>query len=224
MSAWCVCTMENTAYIDKKIKEIEIMNRQKMMKTLLTVCLFFPAVAFAHTEDDGMGFVTGLLHPIFGYDHLLAMLSVGIVSAQLGGRSIWTIPVLFVASMVFGGVLGANQILFPFVEIGIALSVVILGLTIIYAHKQRFLTLIMLIVAFFGILHGHAHGVEMPGSASPVFYSFGFVVSTSTIHLLGVLCGLMLNRREKVRLASTYLGGVVTAMGFFILYGLTGAA
>lgn len=187
--------------------------------TMLRIALTaFPAVAFAHSETASNGFVSGLLHPVLGYDHLLAMLSVGIVSAQMGGRSIWTVPTVFVLMMIGGGVLGANHVEFPFVETGIALSVVVLGLGIVFARRGRFTPLlVMVFVAFFGSLHGHAHGVEMPGSASPVYYSFGFVISTSLIHLMGVLIGHTFTRHAKLERALTWVGGAVASAGVFVL-------
>ncbi|MDH5325122.1 MAG: HupE/UreJ family protein [Gammaproteobacteria bacterium] len=200
------------------------MRKATVMKVMLTLLLLLPSLALAHTEDDGNGFISGLLHPIFGYDHLLAMLCVGIVSAQLGGRNIWVIPTQFVAFMVLGGVLGANAVLFPFVEVNIALSVVLLGLAIVFANKNRSVIPIMLFVAFFGTSHGYAHGVEMPGSASPVFYSFGFVVSTSLIHLLGVAIGHFFITSQKLHQGLTYIGATVSAAGVFILYSAMGAA
>lgn len=196
-----------------------MINSKNTMSVLL-VGMLFPALALAHSETAGIGFVSGLLHPIFGYDHLLAMLSVGIVSAQLGGRAIWTVPVLFVLSMIGGGAIGVMDIPVPYVEQGVALSVIVLGVGIVFAQKQRSLILIMLFVSFFGILHGHAHGVEMPRSASPVYYSFGFVTSTSLIHLLGVLIGYTLTQHSAWRKTLTYLGGAVSLTGCFLFFSL----
>jgi urease accessory protein len=194
---------------------------QKITFLLLTI---LPAVAFAHSESSGNGFISGLAHPIFGLDHLLAMLGVGIVSAQYGGRLIWLVPALFVAFMVIGGILGANGIGLPFVELGIALSVLVLGICIMLANNQRFMSwLVPTTIAFvivFGSLHGHAHGVEMPGSANPVFYSFGFIVSTSLIHLVGVLIGHFLSNYEGFKKFSTILGALFASAGCFILVNL----
>ena len=196
------------------------MSSRKVATSILALLMLLPIVASAHSGNDGSGFVAGFLHPIFGYDHLLAMLSVGIVSAQLGGRAIWTVPSLFVTSMVVGGALGVMQVAFPLVEEGVALSVIILGLGIIFSRQQRNVPLTMLFVAFFGALHGHAHGVEMPNSASPIYYSFGFVVSTSLIHLLGVLVGYTLTHQNRLQRGLTYLGAAVSGVGCFILVGL----
>ena len=184
------------------------------------VTLLLPAIALAHSEVAGNGFVSGFMHPILGYDHLLAMLSVGIVSAQLGGRAIWTVPTVFVLSMVVGGAIGVLQIPLPLVEEGVALSVIVLGIGIIFAQKQRNVILIMLFVSFFGMLHGHAHGVEMPKSASPIYYSFGFVTSTSLIHLLGVFVGYTLTSKFMWRKVLGYLGGAVSVTGCFLFFSL----
>ena len=192
----------------------------KRIAVLALGTLLLPVVALAHSETDGSGFVSGFLHPIFGYDHLLAMLSVGIVSAQLGGRAIWTVPAVFVLSMIAGGVIGVLQIPLPFVEHGVALSVIVLGIGIIFAQKQRNVMLIMLFVSFFGMLHGHAHGVEMPKSASPVYYSFGFVTSTSLIHLLGVFVGYTLTSKLMWQKVLAYMGGAVSLIGCFLFLNL----
>lgn len=197
------------------------MNKPKAKAFLWALLLLFPAVALGHTGEGSTGFMAGLLHPIKGLDHLLAMLCVGIVSAQMGGRSIWTVPSLFVIFMIVGGILGANNVGVPFVEVGIAISVIVLGLGIVVAHRWNVAPLmIMTFVAFFGMLHGHAHGVEMPRSASPFYYSFGFIASTSSIHLAGVLIGHTLISHDKLAKALTFVGASVASAGVFILYGL----
>jgi len=200
------------------------MNHLTIKTVTLAILALFPALALAHSNSSGSGFTAGLLHPVLGMDHLLAMLSVGIISAQFGGRFVWFVPTLFVIAMVIGEVMGANGIGLPFVELGIATSVVVLGFGIIFArHNQHYKWLVPLTMAFvvlFGLLHGHAHGEEMPNSASPVYYAFGFIVSTSLIHLVGVLIGFLFTHRENLRRASTILGVAVAGAGFYILSGL----
>lgn len=199
------------------------MNRRNV-QFLLGFLLLIPMSVLAHTEDAGTGFMAGLLHPILGTDHLLAMLSVGIVSAQFGGRSVWLVPALFVSFMVAGGLAGAFGMELPYVEVGIALSVIVLGIGISLAHKDRhgnwLIPCAMLFVALFGVLHGHAHGVEMPQSASPVYYSFGFVISTTCIHLLGVLVGFLFTFQERMRKVSPALGLTIAGAGCYILANL----
>lgn len=193
-------------------------------KILIVLLAMVPSIALAHAESSGNGLIAGLTHPLFGLDHLLAMLAVGIVSAQYGGRLIWLVPVLFVVSMLVGGILGANGIALPFVELGIALSVLVLGIGIMLANNQGFLfwlvPISMVFVAIFGSLHGHAHGVEMPGSASPVYYSFGFIVSTSLIHLVGVFIGHFVSTNAYFKKLSTVLGALFAGAGCLILMGL----
>lgn len=196
------------------------MNRRLFPQAAVLALALLPLLAHAHVEEGSLGALDGFLHPIKGVDHLLAMLSVGIVSAQIGGRSIWTIPALFVLSMIAGGIVGLNHVLLPHVELGIALSVVALGLAIVFSPRRNNVWLVMLFVAFFGALHGHAHGVEAPKTASPIFYSFGFVISTAVIHLVGVFIGYILTQQERVRHASTYLGCLVSGVGVYFLKAL----
>lgn len=181
--------------------------------------LLISGVVFAHTEDAGTGFMAGFLHPVFGLDHLLAMISVGIVSAQMGGRNIWIVPSVFVLAMISGGILGIYQVGLPLIEVGIALSVIILGAAIVIADRKDN-WMIMVFVAFFGIFHGHAHGMEMPGSASPAFYAFGFIASTSLIHVTGVLIGHFATKAARYDQWLRYSGAMLGGMGVHILIGL----
>ncbi|MEE8056395.1 MAG: HupE/UreJ family protein [Pseudomonadales bacterium] len=202
------------------MKSNKLNSISNFLKKAPLALLFFPALAFAHTEDDAYGFVSGFTHPILGYDHLLAMLSVGILSAQLGGRYIWIIPSLFVSFMLMGGILGAMDVGLPFVELGIALSVIVLGVAIVYSHIKQNLLLILAFTCSFGTLHGHAHGVEMPSSVSPVFYSFGFMMSTASIHLVGVFIGHLIIKHQQQQKLQTYLGSLVATAGCYIFYTL----
>src|SRR4029453_2610733 len=145
--------------------------------------LLWPAVTKANQGGADAGLMAGLMHPVFGPDHLLAMISVGVVSVQLGGANIWRIPLAFVGAMVLGAVLGFQQVPLPHAELGIAASVLVLGLGIVVAHRGLSPWPITMLVAFFGALHGHAHGAEIPGSVSPALYTLGFVISTSVLHI-----------------------------------------
>ncbi|WP_179957671.1 HupE/UreJ family protein [Exilibacterium tricleocarpae] len=195
---------------------------KKYLRLIVVMLAFYHPLAMAHSREAA-GFISGFLHPLFGPDHLLAMLGVGIISARIDGHYIWSIPGLFVLFMVLGGILGANGILFPMVEWGIALSVLVLGIAIIVVKRANIslLMVVMLFVAFFGFLHGHAHGVEMPDSISPYYYSFGFVISTSLIHILGVLIGHFSTKRQRLEKMPSYVGGFMAVAGCLILYGLT---
>ena len=160
------------------------------MKSLFTLLCLLPLPLFAHTGTSPLGFTTGLSHPVFGLDHLLAMLSVGILSAQIGGRAIWTVPLTFICFMLVGGILGMVAIPFFSVEIAIALSVLLLGI-LIASNKKFPLFITMAGVGFFALFHGHAHGEEMPASAQPALYALGFVLGTFLIHLAGVFLGYL---------------------------------
>jgi urease accessory protein len=179
-----------------------------------------PAAAYAHAGNAGAGFLSGLLHPVFGLDHFLAMLSVGIVSAQLGGRRILTVPLAFVLAMIGGAIAGLYGQPWRFSEVGIALSVVVLGLAIAVATANRGSWPILAVVALFGSLHGHAHGLEMPGSADPVYYGGGFLISTTAIHLLGVGIGHASTRREAFMTPLRHVGSGMAGMGLMILVNL----
>ena len=152
---------------------------------------------FAHDEDEGgAGFLSGMLHPALGFDHLLAMLSVGILSAQIGGHAIWHVPTTFVLAMIAGGVLGMQGIGLPMVEAGIAISVLILGAALAAErHIPEWVAIVSVIV--FGLFHGHAHGTEMPLIANPWLYGLGFVIGTAIIHLVGVFIGFGFKRLQR---------------------------
>ena len=185
----------------------------------LGLALLVAAPALAHDElKEGAGFVIGLLHPVLGFDHLLAMLSVGILSAQIGGRAIWYVPATFVASMILGGYLGMANVLVPLVEVGIALSVLALGAAVA-ADRNLPKGVAEVSVAIFGIFHGHAHGTEMPLIADPWLYGLGFVIGTATIHLTGVFIGFAFRRIRNGPGLLRYMGAGIAGIGSYILLG-----
>jgi len=188
---------------------------RKAILILLALTAFVPGVSYAHVVGSGGGFMAGLNHPVLGFDHLLAMLSVGILSAQMGGRAIWTVPATFVAVMIVGGVLGMQGIRLMSVETGIALSVLALGIALA-AEKKLPPLLAMLFVGVFALFHGHAHGTEMPYLAEPLFYAAGFVVGTAAIHIVGVLIGVA---ADRLRLGGQlrYLGAGIAGVGFHLM-------
>ena len=184
---------------------------------ILLLILLLPAVAQAHAGGSDTGLVNGLMHPVFGLDHLLAMISVGVVSAQLGGNNIWRIPAAFIGSMTAGAALGILQFTLFHLELGIAASVLVLGMGIVRAHRQMSPWPITALVLFFGILHGNAHGLEIPKSASPALYTLGFLISTSVLHISGVLIGEVATMRTWLWKGLRFTGGVVTASGVVFL-------
>lgn len=153
-----------------------------------------PQLAFAHTGVGAThGFSAGFGHPITGLDHVLAMVTVGIFAYQLGGRAIWAVPCTFVALMAVGGALGISGVEVPFVELGIGLSVVVLGAVVAFGIKAP-LALAMAVVGFFAIFHGHAHGAEMPEDAAGLAYGLGFMLATALLHLGGIGLGMLIGR------------------------------
>lgn len=196
------------------------MNR-KLAGAAFAALVLMPSAVHAHVgREAGVGFVEGFLHPILGLDHFLAMLSVGIVSAQLGGRRIFTVPAAFVLAMICGAVAGVYGYQWPLTEVGIAVSVVVLGVAIATVKENGGgwpVMAVMAVVALFGSLHGHAHGLELPKSADPVYYAAGFVTSTTAIHLLGVGIGHLFTTRAAFMGPLRHMGSAMAGMGLMIL-------
>jgi urease accessory protein len=175
----------------------------------------------AHTGTGlAGGFLSGFVHPLTGFDHLLAMVSVGLWGAFLGRPLIYTLPVVFPGVMVLGAALGMFGVRLPTVEIGIALSVLILGACIAMSLRAP-VWLASAIVAAFAIFHGYAHGRELPSAADPVGYSVGFVLATGMLHVAGIGIGLLNEWPGGVRLTRS-LGGAIGVAGVCFLYRAVG--
>jgi len=157
------------------------LNRKILIATTL---LLSPALAFAHPGHDHAGVMSGLAHPLFGLDHLLAMLAVGLWAAQQRGAARWALPLTFVATMLFGGLLGFAGIEIPLMETGIAGSVLALGLLVALAVRPP-LAIAAGLTALFAASHGVAHGLELPALSSPWGYAAGFVAATAALHAAG---------------------------------------
>lgn len=186
---------------------------------LLLALLVMAQPALAHTEAGiAGGFVSGFAHPILGWDHVVAMVAVGLWGAFLGAPAIWLLPVVFPLVMAFGAVLGILGVPLPAVEIGIAGSAVVLGLLILMQARPP-LWLASIIVAAFAVFHGYAHGTELPEAANPFAYAVGFVIATGLLHLAGIAFGLLVRWP-----AGTYAvragGGVISLVGAAFLFGI----
>ena len=180
-----------------------------------------PTVASAHVGvGSTSGFSHGFWHPISGIDHVLAMVAVGMFAANLGGRALWAVPLTFVALMAAGGVLGIQHVNIPYVEVGIGLSVVILGLVVAF-QVQWPVAAAMALVGVFAIFHGHAHGEEMPLSASGAEYAAGFMIATACLHIVGIGLGLGLQRMGTAYWHRTaqLSGGAMALAGVALLAG-----
>jgi len=192
------------------------MNRSSRTAVVIALALS-AAAASAHTEaGQSAGLLTGLMHPISGLDHVLAMVAVGLWGAQLGAPAIWLLPVTFPLVMALGGLLGLLGIPLPGVEIGIAASAILLGAAVM-TEKRLPLIVAALLVGAFAIFHGHAHGAELPEGQSGLLYSLGFVVATGCLHAIGIAIGAI-HRWPAGRVALRIAGGGVGLAGLLFLW------
>ena len=179
--------------------------------------LLWAAPAFAHMQrGQAAGFLAGVKHPISGLDHVIAMITVGLWGAQLGPPAVWLLPVTFPMVMAFGGFLSLVGIPLPGVEIGIALSAVLLGLMVAREARPP-LWLAAALVGFFAVFHGHAHGTDLPAGQSGLLYSIGFVIATGCLHGVGIAISLV-HRWGWGRLALRVAGAVVALAGLKFLW------
>ena len=188
---------------------------RKISAIFIALLFAIPSVALAHTNGTvHSDFMHGFTHPLGGFDHLLAMVAVGIWGAQIGGRAIWVLPSLFVIALVLGGALGLSGIVLPFIESGIIASVLILGVMIATASKLP-LVVSSSIVAIFAIFHGSAHGAEMPASISAAWYAIGFAMASALLHFSGMGIGSLLKKDKKL-IISRVTGSVITLLGVYL--------
>jgi urease accessory protein len=184
---------------------------------LVIAAVLWPTMALAHTRGgEALGFTNGLLHPVSGLDHVLAMIAVGLWGAQLGAPAVWLLPVTFPMMMAFGGMLALLGVPLPGIEAGIAVSAIALGFAVLTESRPR-LWIAALLVAFFAIFHGHAHGTELPPGANGILYSIGFVIATGTLHGVGIGMGLV-HRWHAGRAALRCAGGGVAVAGVVFLW------
>lgn len=195
--------------------------KRMVLRAGLAALVLAPRAAFAHTGlGDTSGFAHGILHPLSGLDHQLAMTLVGLFAWQLGGRALWLVPAAFVAMMAVGGACGLYGVPLPFVEAGIALSVIGLGAAVAFGLRAP-VAVAMGVVGLFAIFHGHAHGSEMPLDVSGVAYAAGFMLATAALHAFGIGIGFLVGGlsgnygRSICRIA----GGASLAAGLVLLAG-----
>jgi urease accessory protein len=187
----------------------------------LAIAAFLIVYASAASAHEGAGitggFISGFMHPILGWDHVVAMVAVGLWGAFLGSPAIWILPVVFPLVMAFGGALGVMGIPIPGVETGIAASAVVLGAMVAFAVRPP-IWIAAVIVGAFAVFHGHAHGTELPNAANPLAYSMGFVLSTGLLHLTGIAFGLLV-RWPAGKYAVQAGGGLIALAGVGFLTG-----
>jgi len=191
---------------------------KRFFQLAVLAALLAPTAALAHTSvGDTSGFMHGFMHPLGGLDHQLAMILVGIFAYQLGGRALWLVPLTFVGVMAIGGLLGVAGIPVPFIELGIALSVIVLGAIVAFGVKVP-VAAAMGIVGLFAIFHGHAHGSEMPMDASGLEYGLGFMLATAILHAVGIGIGFLIGMTTKWLGDNVYrvAGGLAAGVGILL--------
>jgi urease accessory protein len=188
--------------------------KMNLAKLLLPLAVFLIMPTFAHAHGgigEAGGFLRGIGHPLGGVDHLCAMIAVGLWAAQCGGRALWAVPLAFVIVMALAGAVGMMGINLPLIEEGIVLSVITLGV-FIAATVRLPLAASIVIIALFSLCHGHAHGMEMPGTASGLAYAAGFVLATAFLHACGIGLGVGIQKLASGTVVR-FAGAVVALCG-----------
>jgi urease accessory protein len=183
---------------------------------LLTLLLYAQAVQAHVHKGEAVSFLSGLKHPIFGLDHVVAMIAVGLWGAQLGAPAIWVLPVAFPMVMAFGGTLGLLGLPLPGMEIGIAASAILLGAAVMMELRPP-IALAAALVGFFAIFHGYAHGSELPAGQSGLLYSIGFVMATGCLHAVGISIGLV-HRWNWGQRSLRVAGAAIALAGIFFMW------
>lgn len=166
------------------------MIQRSSLATLAAVLAVIASPVLAHTGQGVDGLYAGIIHPLSGLDHVVAMVAVGLWGGILGKPALWQLPVAFPVIMAVAGAFGAVGVPLPGVEVGIALSGIVLGCMVLFAVKMPVWSATVL-VGVFAVFHGHAHGAELPSSANPMAYALGFVLATGTLHLSGIAIGAL---------------------------------
>jgi urease accessory protein len=193
--------------------------KQGLIFAIATMLSLFANMASAHTGGGiAGGFTSGFMHPVLGWDHVVAMVAVGLWGAFLGNPAIWILPVVFPMVMAFGGALGVIGVPLPAVETGIAASAIVLGVMVAFAVRPP-IWVAAIIVAAFAIFHGHAHGTELPSAANPLAFSLGFVIATGLLHISGIAFGLLV-RWPAGKIAVQTGGGLIALAGVGFLTGI----
>jgi urease accessory protein len=175
----------------------------------------FSSAASAHIGGHAGGFSNGLAHPFYGLDHVLAMIAVGLWASQLGRPAVWLLPLTFPIVMAVGAVIGWSGVSFPWVEIGIAGSVIALGAAVAFALRPPLLASALLI-GLFALFHGFEHGASLPAHGTALSYGAGFILATLVLHMIGIGLGVLANR-VPVRFAARTAGGAIAALGVMML-------
>jgi urease accessory protein len=190
------------------------MNPSTIRRLLTAVAIAIPTAAQAHPGHGTSEFSAGALHPVFGMDHLVAMIAVGLLSATLGGRARWILPLVFAASLALGAFAGAAGLIIPGIEHGIALSVLILGAILAFSARLQ-ISAAAAIIAISGAFHGLAHGIEIPADANGFIFGLGFVLSSALLHAIGIAIGQQSIRTSRPNFIR-YAGAAAAVFGAVI--------
>jgi urease accessory protein len=191
------------------------MFKRSLLAVLIAVAATVPA--FAHLDPAEHGsFAAGFSHPLFGLDHILAMVAVGLWAAIQGGRALWLVPAAFVGTMAVGFAAAIAGVPLPFVEPVILASVIFVGIAVALALPVP-TAAVAALVGFFAFFHGHAHGGEL-GAAGVWEFAIGFILATAVLHAVGIGIGMIFARlggrvATRVLGAATAVGGVWLAIG-----------
>ncbi len=183
------------------------------LTALLALSTYIPSANAHSLSTESVGFISGLVHPFIGLDHILAMIAVGIWSVQIGGNAIWRLPLSFISLMIVAAFIAANGFKVPSPEVLIAISVICLGLLLALAIRLP-IKLSMLLAGLFALFHGYAHGLEMPHADSPLVYGSGFVIATTLLHLSGIVLGKIAYRHP---LLSRLSGATIAIAGLYLV-------
>lgn len=171
-----------------------------------------PAVAHLPAGEHG-SLLAGASHPLFGLDHVIAMLAVGVWALQIGGRGIWAVPAGFVGAMTLGYIGAGLGAPLPLVEPMILASSIVFGIVVLLALRPAVWSGIA-VAAFFGLFHGHAHGAEL-GDAQALTFGIGFITVTAALHALGIVMAQFMARAHP--LAPRFLGAISAALGLSLV-------
>ncbi|MGX7896502.1 HupE/UreJ family protein [Tsuneonella sp. HG222] len=195
----------------------------RLHRSLLVIAFagLWAAPALAHEAKSlQLGLTGGFLHPLLGPDHLLAMIAVGLWGAFLGRPLVYLLPIIFPSVMTLGAIMAMAGLVLPPVEVGIALSVLLLGLAVLFAYRAP-VWLASILVGLFGLFHGYAHGTELPSMADPIAFSLGFVLATGMLHVFGIALGTV-SKRKGGEMVVRGAGGIIALAGIYYLVAALG--
>ncbi|MFN3294462.1 MAG: HupE/UreJ family protein [Gemmobacter sp.] len=180
-----------------------------MSRILFPALLLLAVPAFAHTGQGDHGhFLSGVLHPLTGADHMLAMVAVGLWAALAGGRAVWAMPLTFVAAMLAGGSMGSGGAELALTEPAILASLILIGAAAAAVARLPLAAAMALLVPF-GLAHGYAHGAEGPGG---IGYAAGFMLATLALHVVGLVFGKAMPLLARIGGGGVALAGAVLAL------------